>query len=320
MITKTVQIDSATGLGKTTSPYLTADTTPGSYGFHVLQQPLTRPIFHAEPVECIAAPGLHFSNTTSIATSSVFALPEAANDMYPCGIAAFRVPFTQFGERNLADFANDTSGLLCSLTLTNKGDLYCYSLLESKHEIGVSQDSVDLPIGVKTLSVPKEMDGRMKDLDHKHWKPTGGMNLKLYLTNQFPASRNVLCAEETCQPSSLLIYKSAKKMFAKKHTKKVTRRAEKAISIDQNDVCEFKPDKSDITLSTESRLAGNESVLVPPAMSDKANKEIKFHEAGQTDENEEAQQQNSDLSKGLIKIASDLWNDLNSDSEEDRIL
>jgi hypothetical protein len=320
MITKTVQIDSATGLGATTSPYLTADTTPGSYGFHVLQQPLTRPIFHAEPVECIATPGLHFSNTTSIATSSVFVLPEVANDMYPCGIAAFRVPFTQFGERNLADFANDTSDLLCSLTLTNKGDLYCYSLLESKHGIGVSQDSVDLPIGVKTLSIPKEMDGRMKDLDHKHWKPTGGMNLKLYLTNQFPASRNVLCAEETCQPSSLLIYKSAKKMFAKKHTKKVTRRAEKAIPIDQNDVCEFKQDKSDITLSTESRLAGNESVLVPPAMSEKANKEIKFHEAGQTDESEEAQQQNSDLSNGLIKIASDLWNDMNSDPEEDHIL
>jgi hypothetical protein len=55
-------------------------------------------------------------------------------------------------------------------------------------------------------------------------------------------------------------------------------------------------------------------------MSEKANKEIKFHEAGQTDESEEAQQQNSDLSNGLIKIASDLWNDMNSDPEEDHIL
>jgi hypothetical protein len=355
MITKTAQIDSATGLGASTSPYLTADTTPGSYGFHVLQQPLTRPIFHAEPVECIAAPGLHFSDTTSMATSSVFPFPEVANDIYPCGIAAFRVPFTAFqvpftqtGERNLADFANDTSDLLCSLTLTNKGDLYCYSLLESKHEIGVSQDSVDLPVGVKTLSIPKEMDGRMKDLDYKHWKPSGGMNLKLYLTNQFPASRNVLRTEETYQPPSVLIYRSAQnlKRYGPKilklddrkpwrvknlrykenfkqyeeHFKKVTRRAEKAIFIDQNDVYEFKQDKSDITLSTESRLAGDESVLVPPAMSEKANKEIKFHENGQTDESEEAQQQNSDLSKGLIKISSDLWNDPNSDSEEDRIL
>lgn len=313
MMTRPLETNSTIPFCTTNAPLITIDTTPGSYGLHVLQKPHTRSMFHAENVQCINASRAQLSTISGITTSSVFALPEIANNVYPCGIAAFRAPYLRFGESKLTDVVTDTSDLLCLLTLTNKGDLYSSTLLESKNDVGMQSDSANLPIGVKALCVPKDIDGKMRNLDYKHWKPTGGMNLQLYLTNQLPTPRGAMTAKGSPQSSSALFYKSIKSSSNKLT---IGSRLEKVIPVDKKNACEFMHEISDINLSIESRLAGDESVLVPRAMSEKANKGIKLHEASQTNECDDSIQQRSDLSQGLIRTAFDKWSDLHSDAED----
>eukprot|EP00980_Cylindrotheca_fusiformis_P013883 scaffold3598_cov115-Cylindrotheca_fusiformis.AAC.19 len=303
LITKPIEIGLTRAVATAAPPYIASDTTPGSYGFHILQQPLSPPIFQAECVQSIAAPDLNFANTSSIAASSVFSAPEISNDVHLCGIAAFRVPYTLFDQNSPTEAATSSSDLLCSLTLTSKGDLYCYSLLESKQCPDTLLESSSLPVGVKVLRVPEEIDGRMKYLRHKHWKPTGGMNLKLYLTNHLPVAREEVAVNECSKSSSALIYKSTEARTEGPTTAK-EKHMERAIAIDENDACDFQTDKSDLSLSVDSKLGGNKAVLIPAAMGKKANKGVKFHRAV---EFEATLEQQSDLSEGLLKSASELW-------------
>jgi hypothetical protein len=308
------------GLG---APFVTVDTAPGSYGFHVLQQPLNRPRFHTDTMQCIATPGLDFSEHSSIATSSVFAYPETSNDVYPCGIAAFRLPFTQFGTYNyFSDITDETANVICSLTMTNRGDLFCHSLLESKEAISDFLDSADLSIGVKAISIPNELEGKVKLLDHKHWKSTGGMDLKLYLTNHYPIIQSAICSREKNLTKYLHIAKSWERGTAPKQEGKWTKRARKAMSLDQDcddplHIHEFDRETTEIIISTNSKLSENDPVALPLAIIEKANKDNNFFDKDEKKDRCVHDTQISDLSSDLIKKSSLLWYELNSDPEEE---
>ena len=172
---------------------VTADTTPHSFGFQVLQRPLHEPRFQTDSLECIAAPFINFAeHESSIATTSVFALPECDNDLYTCGLACFRTAINQF----LSDDVDNpipfesTDQVVCTLTMNNQGDLHCHSLLETSRHIPECRSFPGLPAGTAVIPVPKGLDGRTHGSEHKRWKPTGGMNLKAFWTNHYPISRN----------------------------------------------------------------------------------------------------------------------------------
>ena len=297
--------------GTLEGPYVTVDTTPGTFGLHLLQQPLTRPRFQSDPIECIATPGLNFKKDSSIATSSVFALPEVFDDVYTCGVASFYLPCSAFmHESNCKDFAEENSNLLCSLTMTNKGDLYCHSLLESENEIADHLfDSNDLSVGTKVLRVPKASDGKTKDLIFKHWKPSGGMNLKLFLTNQYSLPQNAVCSKREDSSGSLRINKSEKEL--KKRLERIIPADHEPRPGSEGGVYEFIPEKSYVNIS-ESVLKAEAPVKIPAAMIEKANREIKFYEEDCGNEN---QIEKSDLTSHVINTASGLWYETNSDAD-----
>jgi hypothetical protein len=171
------------------SPILSVDMTRGSFGFHLYQRPEKGPRFQTPSLECIDSPGLSFTPKTSIATSSIFALPDVSEKIFTCGVAVARMHISQVLEpgdfEHFENISQDTS-VLCTVTMTNKGDIYAHSLLENCEEASKSMRFVDLPIGTKAAGIPDELAGKeATDVGHLR-KPTGGMNLKLRLQNDYP--------------------------------------------------------------------------------------------------------------------------------------
>jgi len=74
--------------------------------------------------------------------------------------------------------------------------MYSHSLLECNDAVKVSAKSCrrfdGLPIGTSAINIPKNLDGRTKFLANGHRKPTGGMNLNLFLSNTYPVPRNAM--------------------------------------------------------------------------------------------------------------------------------
>jgi hypothetical protein len=176
-----------------TNILLTADTTPTAFGLHILQRPLYEPRFQTESLECIAVPHVNFANhETSLATTLVVALPERDDDLYMCGLASFRTPIHHFisdGMNMPAPFES-TDQVVCTLSMNNQGDIYCHSLLETSRHVPECRSFSGLPAGTAAISVPNSLNGRTCNSEHKRWKPTGGMNLKTFWTNQYPIPRN----------------------------------------------------------------------------------------------------------------------------------
>jgi hypothetical protein len=171
------------------SPILSVDMTRGSFGFHIYQRPENGPRFQTPSLECIDGPGLSFTPKTSIATSSIFALPDASKKIFTCGIAAARMHISQVLEpsdfEHFENLSQDTS-VLCTMTMTNQGDIYAHSLLENSDEASKTMRFVDLPVGTKAAAIPDEVAGKEATDMGNLRKPTGGMNLKLRLQNDYP--------------------------------------------------------------------------------------------------------------------------------------
>jgi hypothetical protein len=297
------------------SPILNVDTTPGAFGFHIYQRPDNRPRFQTDSLECIATPGLDFTKETSIATSSVFAFPEVADEVFVCGLSSFRVPFSQFvgeSELKLADFAHENSNVLCALTMTNTGDLYCYSLLESNDEITNCRHIPDLPVGSKVVGIPHELDGKTKELEYTHWKPNGGMNLKLYLTNQYPTPMNAVPPLEKFSGTK-------KRIIFQKPDKK--RKLHPSLDIDP-DVPVFKMDsqKVGITISAQSdveHFTQDEPVVIPLPLAEKSRKTMAFSQDKPVDVKTFKGAGRSDLSPGILRDALGLWDETDSEQDEE---
>lgn len=294
---------------------MNVDTTPGAFGFHIYQQPENRPRFQTDSLECIATPGLDFTKDTSIATSSVFALPEAADDVYVCGLSSFRVPFSTFvseDDLRLTDYANENSEVLCALTMTNTGDLYYYSLLESNDAIENCRHVPDLPVGSKVIRIPHELDGKTKDLDLKHWKATGGMDLKLYLTNQYPTPLKALLPPERKSGTKKRILMEQRKKKRKHPSLNIARKAP---------VYEMNSARTGVAIASGpnvEHLTQDEPVAIPLQLVESSKRTMEFGPEEEVDLNTlKDSTGRSDLSPGILRNASSLWDGEDSDTEDE---
>lgn len=307
-----------------TSPCLTIDTSPGTHGIHVLQRPMSRATFQTDSLESVNSPEFQFSGNSTIAHSSIFALPEISSSTHPTGIAALRLPMTSFSTGDLDETTEETNNVLYALVQTSTGDIYGYALEEAIEGRLISKPFVNAPIGTNAIRVPNELEGKLKTLEHKHWKPTGGMNIRLYLTNTFPVKPNFLFSESKDESSYVVVRKIARKRYQKrkkkrfkKHQDRLLRRVKKAIRVDDKSevrTYEFKLDKSGVTISSASQVGADSSLLIPNALKAKAKKELKFYKETETatgTAGEPNKQPTSDLSLELLEQAKSLWGDNN---------
>jgi hypothetical protein len=109
-------------------------------------------------------------------------LPDVSDDVFTCGLAAFRAPVSSFfASEIVTDMGyseKDVTGGVCAITMTNKGGLYTHSLLESKAGHTKSKLYEGLPIGTSALAVPGGV----------HEPPTkfDSLGLRITLQNDFP--------------------------------------------------------------------------------------------------------------------------------------
>mmetsp|Transcript_46432 Transcript_46432/g.52438 ORF Transcript_46432/g.52438 Transcript_46432/m.52438 type:complete len:957 (-) Transcript_46432:2879-5749(-) len=181
------------------SPLVKVDTDYRAKGIHLFQKPLHKPRFQTDSLECIASPGIQCTEDeeTSIATSSFFGLTDVSDDVYICGISSIRFPVGSFVDSNEDDvwpkYLEHKMKILCTLTMSNNGDIHSHSLLECNGDLKHDCRRFDgLPIGTRAIRIPKELDGRTKFLTNGHWKPTGGMNINLFLSNLYPVPCNTI--------------------------------------------------------------------------------------------------------------------------------
>jgi hypothetical protein len=143
----------------TGSPMLGVGKSPGSFGLHLYQRPAVKPRFQTQSIECATCPGLLFVDGLSVATSSVYALPDVSDEVFTCGLSALRVPVASFLTRaeilRMKCNEDDITAVLCAMSVTNKGDLYAHAMLESTAARRESRAHDGLPVGNSVLSVPK---------------------------------------------------------------------------------------------------------------------------------------------------------------------
>jgi hypothetical protein len=287
------------------SPFVKVHTDYGATGIHMYQRPLRQPRFQAESLEAVATPGIDFTEHSSIAASTYFALPDVQSDSYICGIASLRVPFESFfGDEMVTDDYGRSPALLCNLTINNHCDIFSHSIIENTG--GLIEGSVhrfdDLPVGTKAISVPKYLDGRTIHLTSSHQKPTCGMNLRLFLSNQYPLSRNslVLQGDANGSKNDVLVPISKK------------------LKIDDTDVAEFKvaqPQGLVINSSVEGHrmLQDGESLKIPASLTKQARTPIKLYQKDDHDTDSDdslaGRRSRSDLSSLDIKDALQSWNE-----------
>jgi hypothetical protein len=165
----------------TPRPILSVGKSPETFGMHVYQRPDIRPRFQTQSVECASCPGLAVLGKMSVATSSIYALPDVSDDVFTCGLAPFRTPESSFFAPGvLADlgYSEKGGGVICAITMTNKGALYTHSLLESTAGHTRSKLYEGLPLGSSALAVPEGAKEPPNGLD--------GLGLRISLQNDFP--------------------------------------------------------------------------------------------------------------------------------------
>jgi hypothetical protein len=313
-LTTTWQTKSTTGFDG--FAVVNIDTTPRAFGFHVYQRPENRPRFQTDSVECVATAGLDFTNTASVATSSVFALPELSDEVYACGISCLRCPLSHFVDEDKSyppPFGQEDADVLCTLTLTNTGDILCHSLLASKEGIRESRHPPDLPVGSKVVTIPQELDGKTKELEHKHWKPTGGMNLKLFLTNQYPTAWGAKKAPAKNSGASTI---SINNKSIKKHPSRT-----RSLATDPGvPLFQFNSQKSGIALTPEPTVnepSQGETVELLLPLAEKSRKRMIFDDGKQNDdEMVNLGDRRSDLTAVVLQQSSHMWDELGSQSED----
>jgi hypothetical protein len=170
-----------------------------------------------------------------------------------------------------------------------------------------SRRSDNLPVGTKPIVVPKELDGRMKLLGPGHWKPTCGMNIRLFLTNAYPLSRSAtLVYDDSDGKNQEILLKSAKR-------KKID---------ESDDVQQIKSRKqlTGISINPENEdheLFQNEEYLeIPHSLSRQSNKKMAFYTKKKANDNGDSSDEDqrnapkySDLSTIEIQQAIQAWDE-----------
>jgi hypothetical protein len=324
------------------SPILSVDMTPGSFGFHLYQRPEKGPRFQTPSLECIDAPGLLVTPKASIATSSVFALPDASEKVFTCGITAARMHISQViepgGFEHFKNISQDTS-VLCTVTITNKGDIYAHSLLENSDETSRSVRFVDLPIGTKAAGIPDEIAGK-EATNVPFKKPMGGMNLKLRLENDYPMPGTAIAPSviETAGQKRHSI-KDLSGRGADKPTLNQKQEPLYTVNCAQTSVSRASNLEENFELEDISDDAGH--IAMPLKLAEKPQKMVstfkkrlrsrkrlaggknKRDESSDDESNSDAENlvvRRSDVSPGVLKASLDIWDDLENptdDSEEE---
>ncbi|KAG7374398.1 hypothetical protein IV203_013493 [Nitzschia inconspicua] len=296
------------------SPFVRVYTDDGATGIHVYQRPLRQARFRAESLEAIATPGIDFTERSSIATSSYFALPDTQTDSYITGLASIRLPFQSFfGERQDldADIYGQSRCILCNLTINNSGDIFSLNLLENTGGTSVQacHRFDDLPIGVKVINIPKNFDGRSVNLKCGRQKPTGGMNLQMFLTNQYPLAKKSLALGQEAKGA-----KSGVLIPAKKRTK-----------LDDGDIAVFAPrsaPQSSVVLKSthedNKMLQHGEWLKLPASLTNVAASPINLYNKEENDTTRDdsfGEKRRSDLTSTAIKDTLQSWDHDSNDSE-----
>ena len=331
------------------SPILSVDMTIGSFGFHLYQRPEKGPRFQTPSLECIDGPGLLFTPKTSIATSSIFALPDVSEKIFTCGIAAARMHISQVLEpddfEHFENVSQDTS-VLCTMTITNKGDIYAHSLLENSDEASKTMRFVDLPIGTKAAGIPDEFAGKKATDEGRLRKPTGGMNLKLRLQNDYPMPGSAIAPP--------VIETAGKKHHDLEDLQKATREGPKLTTEEESELLHIvdplqnsvarasslkKTPKFENIQDDEGHIAiPNKLIEKPQKMistfnkrlkngtrlsSEKTKREESSGDESNDDSNSDEEKlvaRRSDVSQGVLKASLDVWDDFETrkdDSEDD---
>ena len=200
------------------SPVLSVDKTPGSVALRVYQRPEFRPRFQTNSLECIACPGLSSRvsrSESSIARSSLFPLPDVSERVFTCGLTSFRASASDLMSTVALDslgYEKSPENVLCTLTMTNKGDMYSQFLLECRNsEESRSKAFPGLPLGCSAIAVPvaNNPPNRVEEKQPNLPRPKvkGGWVLPLSLTNEFPLSTDELApmsvkSKKECRPFS----------------------------------------------------------------------------------------------------------------------
>jgi hypothetical protein len=174
-------------------PILTVEKAPGTFGFHLYQRPENAPRFQTKSLECISAPGLSFTDKTSIAAGTVVALPDGSKTVFTCGFSSLRTRLSALLDEEqiekIRDVEPDTS-VLCVVTMTNKGDIYLHSLAECSGETNTSSRAyTDLPVGSRAIAIPKSAacsPSLSQEGITSSKRNNGGFNLRVVPSNQYP--------------------------------------------------------------------------------------------------------------------------------------
>jgi hypothetical protein len=169
---------------------LSVAKTPCAHCLHVYQLPARCPLFQIPSVESITGPGVANMGNGTLSACSMIPLPDTSDQIFICGIASFQTPLhtlcsppSSWSHMGLQ--ACLIPGLVCILSLTNKGDVYTHVLLTSMAEQRYAKAFEGLPLGYSAISAPFQ-----DAVQSTH--PTTWNTLKLRLSNDFPVPGNTV--------------------------------------------------------------------------------------------------------------------------------
>eukprot|EP00956_Cyclotella_meneghiniana_P043797 scaffold288050_cov146-Cyclotella_meneghiniana.AAC.1 len=159
------------------------DPNTSTLGVH--QFPTSMPRFQTQPLESsgfVEAPKSQY-DTTSIARSTAFALPDVSEDIFNIGLALLELPsLTALNQRRLSQLGYITAParLVYAFTMTSIGDVYCHCLLAcNATEEPKGKFFPGLPVGTTAIPVPKLMR-------HQNNKNARGDDVVVELSNTYP--------------------------------------------------------------------------------------------------------------------------------------
>jgi hypothetical protein len=214
------------------------------------------------------------------------------------------------GALELLGYANPPENALCTLTMTNKGDLYSHFLLECHNgEESRAKAVPGLPLGCSAIAVsaannpPNQAKEKQHDLPIP--KTKGGWVLPLSLTNEFPLSTAELSpmsvkSKKECRPFSTVRLEHLPTYHVKPRTPVPTREEEES---DEDNVA---PEKHEASLLSEySNAAHREVARLKDCFSLDRKSVVEIRSARE-------EPFRSDMTSETFKTALDLW-----DEEED---
>lgn len=162
----------------TSTNILAIQKAPLAYGLRLYQSPLQTSPFETVPLEC--GPYCGISDTSSFATTTVYAFSEVSPKVFHCGLASLRIPLDCLLLQTHDDWDRPSSTALCVFLLTSMGDIYFHTLLEcDRDEPRQAYAYEGLPMGMSAIPVPQGDINEIPHNDDSHY-------LSMYLTNKYP--------------------------------------------------------------------------------------------------------------------------------------